>query len=185
MCERVGRLRAVAIVGLLEGRAIVLGRRGPRITTCIVGYGRRIVHSRCSRSGWSLEMQVVDGAHLLETMTSHLPRTGTCQEPRAANLSISKLVPVDFSTNLLRVIFCFCCRSLICLLSDNCSVMLLRSQWPCRRLHHNAKSLASITARSFASSTPRRNDLATTKTRNIGIIAHIDAVRRNMDFFGM
>ncbi|THY35087.1 putative translation elongation factor G2 [Aureobasidium pullulans] len=29
--------------------------------------------------------------------------------------------------------------------------------------------------RSFASSTPRRNDLATIKTRNIGIIAHIDA----------
>jgi len=53
--------------------------------------------------------------------------------------------------------------------------MLLRVQWPCRRLHHNAKSVASITARSFASSTPRRDHLATSKTRNIGIIAHIDA----------
>lgn len=94
-------------------------------------------------------------------------------------------VSVDFSASLSKVIFCFCNRSLICLLSGIQFGMLLRPQWPCRRLHHNAKSLASISARSFASSTPRRNDLATSKTRNIGIIAHIDAVCRNMYSFNM
>lgn len=65
------------------------------------------------------------------------------------------------------------------------SGMLLRLQWPCRRVHRNAKSLVSITARSFASSAPYCNDLATSKTRNIGIIAHIDAVCLNTYFFKM
>jgi elongation factor G len=74
---------------------------------------------------------------------------------------------------------------LICLSLSISPGMLLRLQWPCRRVHHNAKSLASITARSFASSTPYRNDLATSKTRNIGIIAHIDAVCRNTYFLKM
>lgn len=47
--ERVGRRRfmAVVVVGLVEGRAVVLGRRCPGVTTRVVGYGRRIVHD-----GW-------------------------------------------------------------------------------------------------------------------------------------
>lgn len=114
-----------------------------------------------------------------------LPQTGTCQEPRAANIHVHPQTASCFSTNSPKVIFCFCCRSLICLLSDIRFGMLLRPQWPCRRLHHNARSLASITARSFASSTPRRNHLATSKTRNIGIIAHIDAVCRDVYSFNM
>lgn len=89
--ERVGRRRFVTtVVGLVEGRAVVLGRRGPWITTRVVGYSRRIVHDGWfERTDWSLDMQVLDGLagwHLLETMTSALPQTGTCQEPRAANI---------------------------------------------------------------------------------------------------
>lgn len=64
MCERVGRLHVVAVVGLLKGRAVVLGRRGPRIAACVVGYGRRIVHGWFSRSEWPPEMRMVGGKHL-------------------------------------------------------------------------------------------------------------------------
>jgi hypothetical protein len=179
--ERVGRRRFIAVVVLREGGAVVLGRRGPRVTACVVGYGRRIVHDVWSTSDWSRDMRMGEELHLLETMTSACPRPALAKSrgPRTRP-SCARLLPLYFSTNSPKVVFCFCSRSLICLLSGFSSGMLLRSQWPCRRLHHNVKSLASITARSFASSTPHRDHLATSKTRNIGIIAHIDAVRRNI-----
>jgi hypothetical protein len=78
----------VVVVGLREGRAVVLGRRGPRVTASVVGYGRRIVHDVWSRSDWSLNMRMIDGLHLLETMTSASAPDRHCQEPRAANMTL-------------------------------------------------------------------------------------------------
>lgn len=59
--------------------------------------------------------------------------------------------------------------------------MLVR--WSCQRLHPNAVNVLSRYARPFSASVKCRADLAATaaeittdKTRNIGIIAHIDAV---------
>lgn len=134
----------------------------------------------CWTCKWSMDW------HLLETMTSACcprPAPAKSRGPRE-HVRLARQPSLLFH-KLAKSHLLFLSRSLICLLSSIHSGMLLRPQWPCRRLHHNAKSLASITARSFASSTPCRNDLATSKTRNIGIIAHIDAVCRDIYSFKM
>jgi hypothetical protein len=95
--ERVGRRRFVAVgVGLVEGRAVVLGRGSPWVTTRVVGYGRRIVHDGWSeRTDWSLDMQVLDGLapardhDIGPAPDRHLPRA----EGREHSLSLGLALP--------------------------------------------------------------------------------------------
>lgn len=108
-------------------------------------------------------------------MTSMLPNPGPlpCQDPDPDSVPLLPILPSSFSSSVLLTftavggVGAFFCFNL---------GMLLRVPWPCRQVHWNARLLTSITARSFASSVPCHNDLASIKTRNIGIIAHIDAV---------